>query len=44
MSDGFQSDANAVIVRTNRGPPPDEILLGDMDSSIDSPLSSKLIK
>ena len=33
------SFTNAPAVRTNRGPPPDEILLEDINGSIDSPLS-----
>ena len=31
--------ANAFAVRTNRGPLPDDILLGDLNGSGDSPLS-----
>ena len=31
--------ANEPLVRTNRGPLPDDILLGDMNGSADSPLT-----
>lgn len=39
-----QERANHCIVRTNRGPIPDNILLGDLNGDIDSPLSPNFPK